>query len=397
MLLVGLLLSAFLGPQGILTGAPGFHPDETLTPPGGPTIAIFRSVPPEVVSVRLFVPIEETPAEAGAGQLIQIQAQDRMRTLALRIGARAEVHRTPQGLVYEVSGAVADLDFLGWILREGLRPPPSETFEDARRRAHADLDWRLETPQGVLYLRVREALAPDVPSVAGTAGGLARLDPFRVETVWAKTHLRENVRLVVAGRVATELILATVADLGLPSAGPVPELPAAQDTGSPRPDPQVNRFWVVEARSLPDGSEAAALVAGRWIAEVLREDGGDFEVGVELWDIGRGRALIVSGAAFPRSRTAMVGRVESALTDAASRLTEDRVRVLSELVRSQILLDARTPWGLTELVGQAWDAGHGPEGLESLLGELERLGYPQVSGLLQSLAASPAIREELQP
>jgi predicted Zn-dependent peptidase len=396
MVLAGLLLT-LLAPQVASPGIAGFHPDERLMPPGGPEIAIFRSVPPEVLSLRLSVPLVESPGEAGAGQLIQIQAEARMRALALRIGARAEVHRTPQALVYEVSGASADLDFLGWILREGLTPPAPQSFEDSRRSLRAELDRRLETPQGVLYVRIRELLSPETPSVTGTAGSLERLDPQRVHAVWARTHHRGAYRLVVAGRVPTELILAAFAGLGPREPPPPAELPAAQDTGSPRESPEVNRHWIVEARSLPDGAEAAHLVAAHWVAESIRQEGGDFEVGVEIWDVGRGRALVVSGAAFPRSRQAMDRRVSSALPDAAARLTEDRVRQLAGQIRTEILMAGRTPWGLAELVGQAWDSGHGPEGLESLLLELERVTLAEVLQLLQSVAAAPAIRQELHP
>ena len=39
--------------------------DHLVTPPGGPAIAIFRGVRPEVVSLRLSFPLAEEGGEAG--------------------------------------------------------------------------------------------------------------------------------------------------------------------------------------------------------------------------------------------------------------------------------------------------------------------------------------------
>ena len=395
--LAALLLAFMAAPAIQAPAAASFQPDELLRPPGGPEIAVFHSVPPEVVSFRLSVPLLESRDEAGAGQLIQLQAQERITVLAARIGARAEVHRTPQALVYEVSGASADLDFLAWILREGLRRPSSEEFEGARRQLQVELDRRMETPQGVLFLRVREALAPGAISVAGAPGSLDRMDISRVQAVWARSHRRQDLRLVVAARLPSELILSAVSGLGLGPETVVPQLPPLQDTGAPRPTPEVIRHWTVHAFAMGSGPEAASLVGARWMAEVLREAGGDFEAGVEIWDMGEARALVLSGAAYPRSRQSMDSRIRSLPADAAARLTDSDVRRMADGLRTDIILEGRTPWGLTELVGQAWDSGHGPDGVELLLSNLASLSHQQVLGFLQFLANAIPLREELHP
>jgi hypothetical protein len=394
-----LLLSTLLMPQEISGTAapPGFGPDEILTPPRGPETAIIRSVPPEVVSLRLSVPLVESPQEAGAGQLIQIQAQRRMEVIAARIGARAEVHRTPQALVYEISGASADLDFLAWILREGLQRPTPGEFAPARRELQTELDRRVETPQGVLYTRVRAILAPDAPSVTGTAGALDRMDASRLDAFWARTHRRDNFRLVVAARLPTELILSALSGVGLDDRSPAPEVAAGEQTGSPLPAPEIIRHWVVQAYRLGPGPDATDLIVAGWLGEVLRADGGDFEAGVEIWDLGTSRALVISGAAYPRSRQAMQGRVASVIGDAAARLTESDVRRLADELRTEVHMAARTPWGLAELIGQAWDSGHGPEGVEVLLDELSSVNYTRVLERIQSLAEATPVREELHP
>lgn len=394
-----LSLSLLLGLVGMQApgAAPGFQPDEHLTPPGGPEIVLFRSVPPEVVSLRLSVPIEEAPEEAGAAQLLRVQAQDRMQVLAARIGARAEVHRTPQALVYELSGSAADLDFLAWILREGLRAPEASDFEGARRQVQAELDRTLETPQGVLFQRVRESLLPGTAPLAGTSGSLDRMDALRLEGIWARTHRRDRFRLVIATRLSTATILAAMEDLGLPADAPVPSMAPPPESGATRPAPEVIRHWIVDAWPIPGVSEARTLVAARWMGEHLRTLNGDFEAGVELWDLGDSRALVLAGAAYPRSRSTMESRVRATPVDAAATLSEDAVRRIAGELRAEILLAARTPWGLTDLVGQAWDTGHGAEGVETLLEELATLSAGQVRVFLEGLAAIPPVREALNP
>ncbi len=374
-----------------------FGADETLSPPGGPEVAIFRTASPHIISLRLSVPLHEERAEAGAGRFIQIQAEDRMRSLSDRIGARAEVRRTPQALVYQVSGAAAELDFLGWILREGLRAPSGQNFERVRRQIQVEHDRRLETPQGVLAARVRAALAPGTPSIYGTMGSINRIDPSRLAAIWDRSHRKQNARLVVVGRIPAELVLAVVSDLGISEGAAADPLPPGEDIGSPEPDPEILRAWAVEAHRLLTGDEAAGLVAGRWLAEHSRLSRDDFEVGVEIWDLGGSRALIVTGAAYPRSRQAMEARLAGLLDEAAALVTEDDVARLSDQLRTEIVMAGRTPWGLAELVGQAWDSGSGPEGVEALVAGLDRLTRIEVVGLVQAMARGTPVREELRP
>jgi predicted Zn-dependent peptidase len=319
-----------------------------------------------------------------------------MQPVAERIGARAEVHRTPQGLVYQVSGTIADLDFLGWILRTGVQAPDATRMEETRRAIQVENDRRMETPQGVLAARLRADLAPDLPSVFGTNGTIGRIDVVQLRAIWERSHRLDRARLVVAGRVTPELALALASDLGLPE-GDAPDYPPGSDPGSPRPDPEVNRHWIAEGYRLQVTEEVAGLVAGQWLAEDVRAAGHDFEVGVEIWDLGGTRALVLTSAAFPRSADAQRAWLDRVFEDAAARITGADVSRVAGTVRTQIAMAARTPWGLAELVGQAWDAGNGPEGIETLLTNLETLTVAQVSELFLTLAASTPLREELSP
>ncbi len=395
---LGVFLLAFLVPvSGVSQAAPGIQPDEVLTPPGGPQVVIFRSVPSEVVSLRVSVHLEEVPGEGGAGELIRIQAEDRMRVIADRVGARVEVHRTPRALVYQVSGTTTDLDFLGWILREGLKPPAAEDFEAARRRLRVESDRAMETPQGVLSLRIQRTLAPGVPSLYGSPDELDRMDPSRLVEIWERSHRREEARLVVAGRVPTELVLALTSDLRLSEGGAPADPPTPQDVQNRSPNPEVIRHWIATAYPLESWDDAVGLVVGRWLGEVVRIGQGDFELGAEVWEVGGRRALVLSGAAYTRGRQSMLNRVDTLLEDAVGSLTEEVVRRLSEELRTEILATSQTTWGLADLIGQAWDAGRGPEGLDSFLDELAGVQYDDVRRALEDAAGVSPIREQLNP
>ncbi len=374
-----------------------FRPHAELTLPGFPRTTLYRTGSDDVVTLRLSIPLEESPEEAGAGQLLRSLAQDRMEILAARVGARARVTRHGTALVYEISGASQDLDFLAWILREGLAPPDMGRFQEVRRTALAQVARRLETPQGVLALQLREALAPGSPPPQGTISGLERMDAARLSAVWARSHRLDAALLVVVANLPTEVILASLTDLGLPEAGPHPALPPGAPTGEPRPRPEVIRLWLAEGWSIEGGRDPRALVAVRLISETIQDRRGDYELGVELWEVGRRWALVLSGAAYPRSQQAMRTRLQGLLRETAERITEEGVRLHSAEVRREFMDTARTPWGLAELAGQALDMGEGPDEMESMIQELTQLEAGDLRRFLESLSAGTPVRQEVRP
>ena len=385
----------------LLTLAQGvgpLQPNEVLSVPGGPEVAVIRTSGSEVASLRVSLPLREEGAEAGAGYLLAMAATERMQGLAGRIGAMAGAERTPGAIVYQVSGPVTELDFLGWILREGVGRPPFDALAEALDRLRIEQERMLETPRGVLAARLRAALAPATASILGTVGSLERMDRARLTGIWERTHRRGAARIVVAGGVPSELVLLLVNDLGLRDAPGGATVATGEETGSPPlPDPEVIRHWVAEAYPLLDGDEVGALVATRFLGEAYESESGDFEVGLEIWDTGGGRALVVTGAAYGRSREAMEARLEGMFAEAAARITAGDVERLSDALRTEILMAGRTPWGLADIVGQAWDAGGGPGGIDELTTALASIGSVEVIGLLRALGRAAPVREELRP
>jgi predicted Zn-dependent peptidase len=379
------------------SAADPFAPDIVLTPPGGPSLYLYTTGTSDVVALRVSVPVRENADEAGAAQIIRALAQDRMEAVASRVGARARASRTPDALIYEVAGPAADMDFLAWVLREGLREPDASRFPQLRRDALSDVEQRLETPEGTLALRLRRALDPSLPPVHGTVTSLERMDASRVSSFWARTHGRDALRVVVVGNLAPEIVLASLTELGLPSSAPGSNPPAATPSGQPVPALELIRHWLAEARTVEGGRDPRALVASRLIAETIRAEPGDYEVGVELWELDRRWVLVTSGAAYPRSVQAMRSRIDGLLRETLGRVSDESVRRHVAGLRAELLDSARTPWGLADVVGHAMDAGEPPDRVQELLDELQRLRGADVERFLEAIASGPSIREEMNP
>jgi len=321
-----------------------------------------------------------------------------MSSLADRIGADAQVHRTSRAMVYQVSGSVQDLDFLGWILRTGLAAPDESQFDSARRTAQIDLDQRRETPEGALAIRLLGQLSPGAAPLQGTRSTLERLDPGRVTALWARSHLRSEVRIVVAGRVDPILVLSTLSDLGLPMDGPTAQLPPSEAVEQSTGAPEVIRHWIALGHRLDShGTHAEHLITARLLGEVLRESPGNYEAAVELWEVGRNRALVLSGAAFPGNRQPLFDRLNALPQQAIDEVTESRVDRISSQIRTELRNSAREPRGLAELVGQAWDMEGSPEAVGALLASLREVDPEGIQQLLDALQQAGPLTEEIRP
>jgi predicted Zn-dependent peptidase len=374
-----------------------FIPDTVFAPEGGPTVAFFTTGSTEVVSIRASVPFREGPEEAGVAQLIRVQARDRMRSLADRIGATADAHRTAHALVYQVSGSVQDLDFLAWILQEGMSAPQPSRLEAARREVLVDLARQLETPEGTLSLRLRDRLSPGTAPIEGRIGVVERLDHSHLSAAWTRSHLRSQLNVVIAGRLDPTVALAAVSELGIPDDGPRPSLPPPATSGERLPAPEVIRHWIARGYPVEATALAAGYVTARHLAATVRMVPGDYEVFVELWDLGPTRAIVVSGAAYDRGRQAMQQRLDRLLSEAADALTPEGVGGIVLALQTELQMTAQTPPSLAGLAGQSWDAGADARGLQTLWDELARVEAADVRRLLERMSEASPAQEELRP
>ncbi len=376
---------------------PRFEADLVVRPPGGSETHLFVQPGHGVVSVRVFVPLSEAPEEAGAAQLIRALAEDRMRSMARRIGAQVQAWRTPDGLAYQVSGPASEIDFLVWILNEGLRSPEAPRFNEVRRDQLAEVLRRQETPQGALALRIRERAGGSGVPLLGSTVSLERMHAGVVSAVWARSHSRERTRIIVVGDLTPEVALSALDGLELPDRAAEPHTPPSAETGQPRFSPEIIRHWVAQAWPLDRARDPRGLVAVGILGDQIRSRGGDYELGAELWEIGGRWTLVVSGAAYPRAQQTMRSRLGALLAEGAEAVNDASVRHHAARVRGDLLLQASTPWGFAELVGQALESGQRAEGLGQVLADLESMGAPEMRAFFADLQGQTPLREEIRP
>lgn len=388
-----------LSPGGTASGqaADLFQPHQVLEPSWGPPVHVYRTGADDVVALRVSIPFAEGWGDAGAGQVLARMASERMAAIGARVGARSSASRTASSLVYEVAGPAADLDFLVWVLRAGLEEPDASSFTRVRRDARARVDRVLETPEGALALELRQRIEPESPPLQGTATGLDRLTPERLRELWSAAHRLESVRIVAVGNVEPAVLLASLSELGVePGEARTPSSSGSVAPPAP-PEPEVIRRWEARAWTLERIRDPAPLVAARILSEFHRNDPGDFELGVELWEVGPQWTLVLSGAAYPRGLSAMQGRLGSLLARTAEEVSDEVVARHAARIRAELLEQARTPWGLAETVGLALDAGEGPDRLARVLRELEDVDAAGVRSFLQELESRSPVTATVLP
>ena len=349
-----LLACAFAGTALLPTP---LRPDTVLIVPGGPRIVHMSTPGSPIVSLRLSVPLSEGPTESGSARLLQSIAIQRVQSLVQRIGAKVEARRTGYGITYTVSGPREEFEYLAWILREAVAQPQPETaqLDRARAIALARLAQNSESPRAFLVEALRERIAPLRAPSRGTPLTLARATGVTLRAFWARTHQPESMTVVVVGELPLEALLAAFQGMGAPAEGGAPPVEAsAQTWGVERP--QVIRSWHGEARAVGPVDDPRAVVVARLLAGSLRRVDAPVEVEVELWDDGGLAVLALIGSAAPGDNRELVEGVEGALGSLGRELDEGMVSTAVEESRLALLLEARSPAGLAEVIGRHFDS-----------------------------------------
>ena len=187
---------------------------------------------------------------------------------------------------------------------------------------------------------------------------------------WARTHQPDSMTVVVVGEIPLEALLAAFQGMGAPAEGAAPPVEGsapARDVGRP----QIIRTWHGEARAAGPSHDPRALVVARLLAGHLRRVGAPAEVEVEVWDNGGLGVLVLIGSAPPGDAQELVEGVEGALGSLERELDEGMVSTAVEESRLALLLEARSPAGLAEVVGRHFESSGAPGGAERFLQALE--------------------------
>lgn len=373
------------------------RPDATVLPgdplvatpvaagPGTPRILRLPHGDGPIVALRMFVPLDEAPSEAGGGWILARLAERRIAEAARRLGADVAVRRTPEGVSYSVAGPRTDFDYLAYILRLAASEPDPSFVEDARRELQAALDGLLETGPGQVELALRLRTAVGAP-IAGTPGSVPGLSAAAVLDLWSRTHRSDRMTLLVSGGVATPLLLASLTEIG--AADPVvPVRPSGPPPVQPAPpDLQLIRRFTGRAWSgLRDMDPVVAPVLARLAAEAVRAAPGDFEARLLLWNGGSGPVLAATGVAFPARFAELDAALDGLLSTTADLARGDAFTRAVEEVRRAWLLELADPLGRLHIVGSAIDGGEGLDGARRRLDALDSLTPARVIEAIEEL------------
>lgn len=389
--LVALLAGELAGQAPQSPPSPPTVPDflvarESVHPTGFPRILILDAPGSSLVTFRLSVPVEATVDAATAAPILQSMAEGRIVGTATTLGAQLEAGSSAHGMSYTLTGALADLDHLTFILRQATQAPrASEGFAAARGELEARLARIGETGEGQVETQLRARATPGEPSVADVRDRLRRLSFYDLEAFWRTSHRPENMTLLVVGDVSTPSLLAALSGLGADGAIEPPREALAPSPPT-RDRPDLLRRWMGFAWASSPTLDPRAVVAASLAARHLRDERDGYEAYVRLWEGRTSDVFAVIGSAYGREATDLRRRLGALPGAVASAFSDAEIGEVIDQLHWSLLAQARTPWGRANLVGRFLDAGNPPDAARRYLDELHALSPDGVRAFLAGLS-----------
>lgn len=366
---------------------------------GSPMFAVHRQPAIPLVSIRLSLLVDDPPGLAGAGHLIQHLHYPSLLSRAHEVGARVQIERTPDAIVYTVTGPAAELRYLSELLRSTLMAPTASSGE--RLAAERDLtqerlaEW--ETADRHVRAALRSRLFPGDLSAAGTPESAARLEEASLSVLWEQLYRPDRLAIVAVGDITLDQIRRAFAELP-PAPGTI-ESTATVDTMSARPlaFAEATRAWFGIGHLATDLPPATVSVTARLLHNQLQRTLPETEIAAEHWWTHHGQALVLVVAA-PEARSNTVrARLEGALEELRENLTEAQVTAAARAIRHDMLFFSRTPGRMAEVVGRFVDRGGEADAAQEFYREVEAVQREDILAALERLETTTAIEVELPP
>ncbi len=373
---------------------PGAVLAELAVEGGGPRVIHQELAEPPLVSLRLSLPVEEVPGLAGATRVLQELARARLAADAAKLGARLELEHASGHAIYAVIGPRESFEGMVDLLRRALGRPTLEPGAIAIARARVEqraLAW-LEVPGARVRLGLLAALDP-TGTTAATSPLPDNLTANDLEWYWRRYFNPQRATVVVVGAVSREAALEAFRDWPTPpspgsrprSAAGERELPAAEAVSN----------WAAVGWSAVDEDPAVLAVASLLVTERLR-NAGLSRAEAELWWNAGGVSFVAIGAVPRRPDGARLATtLRTAILDATTDITAQAVADARNTLIRRLLLAARTPQGLAELIGRFHDRTGEPDGAMRFLEAIGRVDAPRVAEALRKLQMRPPAMVEL--
>lgn len=369
------------------------------TPPAAaddPAVVVLRQPALPIVALRMSLLADDPPGYAGAGHLVQHLVLPSLQERVARVGGRVQAVRTSDAVVYTVIGPASELDYLAQTLRGVLRAPTPGTAEMLQSLAALGQERSAERETATQYVRaaLRARLFPDDRPAAGTEASLARLNTARLGEVWGAMYRPERVSIVAVGDVEVDGVRRAFRDV--PPAGGGSAAPRADTVRAFAADtPQATRAWIGRAWAASDEDPATLTVTARLLRNNLRRRMTRSQVDVEHWWTHHGQALALV-VATPDSLVATARRTsEGSLAALRDALDETLVRDAAASVRREMLLFARTPERMADVLGAFADRGEAADAAQRFFAAVDAVTEEDVRALLERLLEEDAVLVEV--
>jgi predicted Zn-dependent peptidase len=365
---------------------------------GPARIIVHRQPQLPLVALRLSILMNDPPGYSGAGHLVQHLQLARMQEAAAVVGARVQIARNSDALVYSVMGPASELAQLASVLRLALVVPQvvESEFLTAMHELYEERLAEWETAERHVRATLRSQVFPNDLPAAGTEQAAARLTRARLNDLWSHLYRPDRTSLVAVGNVTAEAVRSAFGELPAPRAGP--RLPPLAETVPVRPlaPPEATSAWFGAAWPVWNADPGAVAVTGRLLQRWLAARLDATSVVVEHWWTHEGQALV----AVVSTTEAQRRNARSVLADPLSAMQREldaaAVRAAATGLRREMVFYARTPDRFAELLGSFADREAGVEA-QAFYDELERARLGDVLLALDELLKADPVRVEVAP
>lgn len=368
---------------------------EVVTTARDVSLVVHRQPAVPLVALRVSLLADDPPGYAGAGHKLQHVLLPGLQQRAARVGARVQVARSSDALVYTLTGPASELPYLAGIIRTALRPRVLEATELLQARYELDEERKAEWEQADAHIRsaLRARLFPRDMPAAGTPGSALRLEAGQLLSAWNYMYRPERISVVAIGDVSAADVENAFRDMGPLLGTGIGEVPLdefAADTAVTIPGavPQATRNWIGLGYGLTNVEPAAVSVTALLLQRSLQQTLRTAQVSADHWWTHHGQALalvMASSTARPASLAAPVTAAIESLQDA---LDEEQIRAVATEIQREMLFASRTPERMAEMIGQFVDRDRDPNAAQQFYARLGRVNERDVRRVLTAMLVS---------
>ena len=238
-------------------------PDSILPIPSGPTFVLERAEGLSVVAIRVSAPLD--PPWPGAARVLVEQALNRARTRAEAIGAELWGGVQDGRIAFHAIADARHADELAWVVRLLTEEPGAGGAGAPIARERARLDQLAETARGRLILELDGRIFQG-------GGGSTHAVPSTgdVHAMWARSHARDRLRILVLGDRPLHWVFAELSRIGAPPGLRLgaPVVPSSRTL--PFPDSPLYS-WAAAAFTLGPPADPAVLATVAALRSGLRD------------------------------------------------------------------------------------------------------------------------------